>query len=103
MKGKFGNEFLTGDYVLIIHTGGYCTLGFYLGKGKGDSIQYYSQSLLSKWMDHHALGNPRKSYVIDPLNERVVKYSISLVKDQNLLEIYKKAVEALKKLNIEVR
>lgn len=102
-------SFISGEiekYDLIIAVGDkWAELGFYLGKGSGYSQQYYSISNLSNWRftrlnNSSAYEKPYKSYIAPADKYRFIKYSPELINNEEVREMYKSALEAMKLLNI---
>lgn len=105
MKTYYTEEDLqTGDFVIAMHNYGGYDLGFYLGEGSGESHQFYSIYSLSFWFyDKNYEKPPRKRYISKAGEYSFIKYSAELITKKEVLETYKKAIEALKILKIKER
>lgn len=106
MDSWISGKLVKGDLVFACF-GGSGEIGFYLGGGKGNSQQYYSIYRLANWfnrnkdLDHlFTTTRPYRSYISNSNKYRFIKYSPELIINQEQLETYNTAVEALKLLNI---
>jgi hypothetical protein len=100
----YTGELKLGDLVAIASFS--CVeLGFYRGRGQGNSFQYYELSSLARWVDYNDAPHnspwksPKAAYFNSYSGSRVIKYSPELLTLEYQV-IYEKAIEALKRLKI---
>ena len=104
LKTEYCGQLKKGDFI-IVSQGNKSYLGFYLGRGQGESVQFYGLSNLCRWWDNKndpnynsKLGTPYKWYINSPHPGRVSKYSSELLNDE-WEEKYNKALTAFNFLN----
>ena len=100
----YTGELKLGDLVAVANFSN-IDLGFYRGRGQGDSFQYYHLANLARWVDYSDAPNngswksPKVAYFNSYAGSRVIKYSPEFLTPEYQL-IYEKATEALKRLKI---
>ena len=105
MKSMISNELERGDLIIIAYSNG-LEIAFYLGRGQGGSVQYYTISSLEIWLDNYNNPNietkrktPYKGYLINA-EWRIAKYHHHCIENPEYIEQYEKAIAALTLLNI---
>ena len=99
-------ELKTGD-LIILSTGYSLDIGFYLGRGKTGTMQYYNLWALRSWLKKHKINpehkptKPWKSYINSPDAHRIVKYHTDCIESPVYLTFYNEAIEALKLLKLK--
>ena len=100
MNSIYTGEIKIGD-LIIISSGNYLEIGFYVGRGQNDSVQYYHLSELNWWIKRLKEPNPpkRKLPYVSHINvihpTRIAKYDVNLLTNE-YKEIYEKGIELLK-------
>ena len=93
----------TGDLVVISVSLSWLEFGFFLGRGQGNSVQYYSIRRLAQWLACHKEGNKQLRLYVDfyhtPYATKIARYSPEFFEGE-MLEFYEKAIEALKILKL---
>lgn len=95
-------ELKTGD-LIIVAGHGVLFLGFYLGRGQGNTVQFYTFSSILWWYDSMKGGKdyPYKDYISGGNVEyRVARYDVELIPEGKLKEECYKCIEILKSLEI---
>lgn len=96
----YTGELKIGDFIIVCEAY-QMHLGFYRGRGRGNSFQYFSMTSLSRWFDAPQIKykNPKLCYHNTYNEFRVVKFSPDLLILEEKIK-YEKAIEALKLLKI---
>jgi len=93
----------TGDLVVIAASLTWLEFGFFLGRGQGGSVQYYSIRRLAHWLAYHKQGGnqsrPHVDFYNTPYATKIARYNPEFFEGE-MLELYEKAIEALKLLKI---
>lgn len=105
-KTALSGDIQVGEYIVIAETN-YLNAGFYIGRGKTGSFQFFSVESLTHWLDAKSnpgswlskRKHPYKSYINSPYITRIAKYSPDCLSPEEKQE-YEKAIEALKLLNL---
>ena len=102
MESKYTGIINKGDLISISFNSMHW-LGFYIGKGSGDSYQYYSINRLNYWLDK-IKDNPNKKMYKDFIwgntaCQRFIKISPDMLEGQAKLD-YERAMEVLGKLHV---
>lgn len=96
-------EIKTGDMIIIAFNNAWLDIGFFLGRGQGNSIQYYTINRLSNWLGQVKNGGKRKVPFKNFYNThhptKIARYSPDFLSPEIMVE-YEKAIEALKLLKI---
>lgn len=103
---KLSGNIQIGDYI-ILSEGNYLTTGFYIGRGKTGSFQFFTVNALVYWIDakkdpnnHYGRAKrPYKSYINSPYITRISKYHPDCLSPEQRQD-YEKAIEVLKLLNL---
>lgn len=93
----------TGDLIIVSMWGGTLHLGFYLGRGQGESIQFYTFHRILSWYnrDSKSCKYPYKDYIQGEYpHRRITKYHPDLIVDERDKKQYYECVEILKSLKI---
>ena len=98
-KTFYTGELKTGDLIAVNDYK--ITLGFYLGRGINYSKQFYSFRALNYWIEHPNSGSPRKWYILENEPCRRIMKITSEHFDEETMKEYEKALEAMKKLEIQ--
>lgn len=88
-----------GDFVAI-SINNYMTLGFYAGRGKNASFQYYDLNTLAWWLNNPNKKKLLKKNHIKYFVSRVIKYSPEFLKKE-YKEMFEEAIEALTQLKVK--
>ena len=107
----YTGELKPGDFIAI-SIGNWLDIGFYAGRGKTGSMQYYTYHSLLAWNlgqeettdtppSYPKTKSPWKSYINSYLEGRVVKLHPSVLAEK-YREQYEESIEILKQLNINV-
>ena len=115
MRVKYGKELEKGDFI-IIASGNYLDLGWYVGRGKSGTVQYYHLHEGCYWFDefqklgetpkYFSLKSLYKSYVNSVHEGRIanIENPESLfIHDEELLEVYNKSKSLLLSLNFNAK
>ena len=101
---NFNKDLETGDFIIVSIYAGSLILGFYLGRGQGESIQFYTFRTILWWYNYTGQNKPKypyKSYIQGSNTKcRMAKYHPDLITGEKEKEEYYKCVEILKSLNI---
>ena len=95
-------ELKTGDFVIVSLHNGCLHLGFYLGRGYGNTVQFYTFTSILWWSQQEKKSKyPYKDYIQGMYVEhRIAKYHPDLIEDEKKKEEYYKCMEILKSLKI---
>lgn len=75
-----------------------CRIGFYLGRGCGDSVQFYTLNVLDTMLSRKQFLKPYVSYIMGSnVKYRIKKYSPDLLSDEHKKK-YDNALIALEKI-----
>lgn len=103
-KTTLSGDIKIGDYI-VVADGNYLNTGFYIGRGQGNSFQFFTVRGLVVWLDTklnnptYKRKHPYRSYLNTPSSYRISKYSPDCLTSEEKQE-YEKALEALKLLNL---
>ncbi len=107
MVTEYTGELKTGD-LIVVHRHYVVDVGFYLGRGRNYSLQYfdlnntaYWSDMSKKWKEEGITNKPPlyKSYIANPSSWRVIKISPDLLTDK-YKEKYDRAMDLLKELKV---
>jgi hypothetical protein len=113
-----GGDIHKGDLIAVAN-GSYMSIGIYLGRGQGGSVQYLwpgSATSAKDWHDKEnraSVGLPPankplkisqmgKNFLISPTPERIIKLNKENITDQETIERLLTDKEVLKEFNIEL-
>ncbi len=98
LYSEYSGEIKFGDVIAVAYSNS-MEIGIYLGRGQGDSMQYYGVRNLRRWLDNRIewkSDTPYKFYIVSSYTHRFVKVSIHSLKPEHAATL----VEAASILNI---
>lgn len=106
MLTEYSGILKKGDLIAVAQHN-HLDIGFYLGRGKNGTVQFYGLKGLIWWSNQvkvprmvgYETMNPYKWYINSPHKDRIVRISEESLEGE-WLELYKEAYEILKSLNI---
>jgi hypothetical protein len=105
IDSHYSGEIKTGDLIVVAVSHSWLDVGFFLGRGGENSVQYYLMNGLSnKMIDYRDKGifkPPKKAYYNTDYPMKITKYSKDCLSQEQLV-IYENAIEALKLLKIKL-
>lgn len=96
----YSGQIKTGDFIVVAASGSFLDFGFFLGRGQGDSVQYYRMINLARYYRKTGdRGKIYKAFYNAHYPTKIAKYSPDCLSLANL-PMYEDAIEALKLLKI---
>lgn len=100
---RYTGALKVGDFIAVAE-GNYMYLGFFAGRGTGNSFQYWTLWSLSNWLDDTSKRRtegkkPWKNYHNSYNTQRALKISPEFL-DPEHMELYEKSIEALRILKV---
>jgi hypothetical protein len=116
---KYGGDIQRGDLIAVA-SGNYMSIGIYLGRGQGGSVQYLwpgSATAQKEWHDNKVreslgikptkgplkISQMGKNFVNTPSATRILKLNRENITDQETIEKLLTDKEVLKEFNIDVK
>lgn len=99
---RYTGALKVGDFIVVAE-GNHMYIGFFAGRGIGNSFQYWTTWQLSRWLDDPTWRKkghlPRKSYHNTYNPQRAMKITPEFLNAEHMEE-YNKSIEALRILKI---
>jgi hypothetical protein len=96
-RTHISEQLKTYDFIIIAENST-LVLGFYLGRGKNNSFQYYHLWTLSNHYNKNYEGKLYKSYFNSYNEYRVAKYHPDCIENPEVKELYDNAIQVIRKL-----
>jgi hypothetical protein len=102
INSQWTTEIKTGDLIVIAASGSWLEYGFFLGRGQGHSVQFYSMHRLHNWMIDRSNGKKRtlcKNFYNNHYLTKIARCTSEFFSPEMMI-VYEGAINALKFLKI---
>lgn len=101
-ESRFSGTIRKGDLIAIAHQN-YMQLGIYVGRGKTQTVQFYTLDTLNfNYSKNRNLSRFSKSYINTPHKTRIIKVNVDDLNDETL-DDYNKAMIYLEQQNFKIK